>query len=151
MNHHNRFISKLIIIVFITTHMYQTNIQKTKNQTYKISLYLHQEYIGNVNFNTKNNQVFIDVIYLLEKFQGKNLFTNYWDEIEDLIIQSYKQEYSNQNLIIIKLDAKELDYKYDKLINKYESFKFIRNGKERIKHIDEIQYRIVPMIKIIVF
>lgn len=129
--------------------MFTTKIIAIKPLTHNISLYQNNTTSGNVVFNIKNNKVTIETIYLMDKFRFNNTFINYWDQIEEHIITSYKINYANSKQLIIEINAKELDTKYNKLINKYMLLGFEQCKKERSKYVDEILYRIVPMKKII--
>lgn len=126
---------------------YTTRIKRARLLTCNISLYQNDVSSGNVTFNVKNNKAFIEVVYLMEKFRNRNIFCNYWSEIETHITNSFTMIYPDLKQMTIELEAKELDSKYDRLINKYKLFGFEMFGKERTKYVDEMCYRIVPMKK----
>lgn len=126
---------------------YTTRIKQSKLLTHNISLYQNDTPTGNVTFNVKYNKAFIEVVYLTDKYRNKNIFRNYWNAIETHIIVAYTLIYPNTNILTIELEAKELNVKHNRLVNKYKLFGFDTFGKERIKYVDEVCYRIVPMKK----
>jgi len=120
-------------------------------QTFKINLYNSDNInVGYVNFNIKNTNLFISAIYLFEKFRNQNIFKNYWPIIEKTMIDQYQQKY-NESVMILNILARELDTKYNKLINKYKLFGFEIDikKKEKIEYDNDFCYRVVPMQKLI--
>lgn len=92
-------------------------------------------YIGNLSYIMLNlNTIFIKFLFINEEHRGKGY------------LKQFLEFYKSYN---IKLEAKELMDKYNKLINHYINHGFkITNNKEHIHYDGDICYRKISMVKI---
>lgn len=106
-----------------------------------ITLKNNKDYIGSIKYSINNNELFIDVFYILSKYRGHN----YGQFLLDYIIKKSKDLLINK----ILLNAKEYYSHYDKLINYYKKFGFEIDKESNInqKWVDGELVRIIKMYK----
>jgi len=107
----------------------------------KITIKENNQFIGHLKYSISNDELTIIIYYINDKYRGKNYGKYFFDYIDHKV--------KDNNIKIVKLDAREYYAYYDKLLNYYNKFGFVISDKEKIynKWIDGELFRIIPMIK----
>ena len=107
------------------------------NKNY-ISFYIDDQYLGKIVYAIRSSNIFIHYIYINPIYRSKGYLKIM---INNLEIRHNKD---------LTLEAKEINEKYNRLINHYIKLGFQINGKERFVYEGEILFRKVPMAKSII-